>query len=455
MFFVQNYQADWKDSKNKVTQEQRDLQHILLSITNLNLTGSETYANASDEHKQEYIYNHKKWVTCIQIFLRDGWEVFQNSKSLKYLLDIADGDTDEDDVSADSDQSYELEASEDSEDSGLGDYFDEDATASSANTPQTSQIQRNLFDEPAKKKKKISKQAVENIPKRPRKKSPKKRNAKAKHVGRIPRKAKTRSPQSFKPRKRIKQPKSRKRPRPYTDSETESEQTSNPSFGIDTLRNIVSPVRSKSRAIVTQQDDEKLLTYLAHEAPPRAFTWDDLTPGTKAEGQRERTGLVNVMATKLQTKPFSYLTMKKHLRIVAKDMTVDELNTWPRSKWKGKFYVQSGGQHVRGLQQAIKSPETRAILCQDKFRPSYDLFGGKEMSMDLWQRLVTETQASEEVYSSWRLLEKIDIGRCYLKTWKILHSSVPLTPPQKRTISALFPNQKRSESIYCRVRMMR
>ena len=118
MFFVQDYRADWKQQRNKVTTELRDLQHILLSITNLNLTGSETYADASDDHKEEYRYNHKKWVTCIQIFLRDGWEVFQNSKSLKYLLDIADGDTDEDDVSADSDQSYELEASEDSEDSG-------------------------------------------------------------------------------------------------------------------------------------------------------------------------------------------------------------------------------------------------------------------------------------------------------------------------------------------------
>ena len=217
--------------------------------------------------------------------------------------------------------------------------------------------------------------------------------------------------------------------------------------------------RKKDKSELGNVSDEhyamRLFACLASDAPQRALTWDDLEPGTQAEGQREQSALVNVMAVKLIDRPYSYLTMKKMLVVVAKNMTKHDLDTLDRKHWKGPFYVQSGGQHIRGVQQAMLQPETRKVMIQPQFRPSYELYGGKNMTPDLWQRLVTETQASQEVFTSWRFLEKVHIGREYLKSWDKMANRDRLEQQQTKTMAALFPTQRRVEALYERIRLMR
>jgi len=250
----------------------------------------------------------------------------------------------------------------------------------------------------------------------------------------------------------------RKRRRSPSLSESDSEEEADV-IPMDQIKQILSPTKPKRKRrgkIQTGRHEMELVQFISNKSPSHALSWKDLTPGTKAMGQRDRGGLVNVMAQKLVNKPYSYMHMKKHLRVVAKNMTARELDTLTPSQWKGPFYVQSGGQHVRGVRQAMEqNEETKEILERDDFRPTYDLFGGKNMPQHLWQRLVTETQASEEIYSTWRFIEKIDIGRLYLKTWNKTVLRQPLSEEENKTISALFPKEKRKESLYARVRMMR
>lgn len=200
----------------------------------------------------------------------------------------------------------------------------------------------------------------------------------------------------------------------------------------------------------------QLVPYYVAKCPPLAFSWDQLTPGTKEHGQRGKSALVELMADKLVENPYSYLMMKKNLRVVAPRMSVKDLETQPPSMWTGPFFVQSGGQHVRGVQLAMsKDKACAAVLSGDAFRPKFDLYTGKNMPLSLWQRLVTETQASEEVFSTWRFIDKIDIGRHHLRKFGKLTNDNNLSAVEFSAIAALFPKQHRKESLYANIRMMR
>lgn len=230
-----------------------------------------------------------------------------------------------------------------------------------------------------------------------------------------------------------------------------------PSMQMDT--NHLEDIARPDDLILPQEDaadfNIRLMNFYVGKAQPYAFEWDDLEPGGKEYGQRGATNISNLMAEKLQENPQSYLTMKKNLRVVSKNMTKDQLESLPRKMWTGPFLVQSGGQHVRGVKLAMKDRATRTILQRDMFRPQYDLYAGKDMPLDLWQRLVTETQASEEVYSKWRFMDLIEVGRCHLQTFNKMSTDSKLTDAEYQILHSVFTDLKRKESLYAPIRMMR
>jgi hypothetical protein len=228
-------------------------------------------------------------------------------------------------------------------------------------------------------------------------------------------------------------------------------------FPVSELQTSIPSASRTSQMVEEVSAEERLVPFIVTKAPPDAFAWNDLLPGTTKQGQRGRSELVTLMTEKLISNPFSYLFMKKNLRIVASNMSRQDLESTDRKNWKGPFYVQSGGQHVRGVQEAMQDAKTALVLSRPEFRPKYDLYGGLNMQRDLWQRLVTETQVAEEVYSTWRFIERIEVGRLYLQEWKMLDNAEKsnLSDQQYKVMGALFPRVKTRTSMYERVRVMK